>query len=191
MGLSIASGYYAMRSRARRSVVDHPPGTGKAPGSNPGESTSCLTSFGQSWTRRPSRTRSVRSVPVSPLFCAASKSASRANRSRCLDLKPYQPQPAQRNHDPTRGMGPVETGRGRDRASNHPRNRPRCEQSRCRRTGTLWVVTRTPTRYGNSGSAARRYNSVAPRPRTTPCFGLENENEHGTNSTSTRSPTGS
>ena len=31
-----------MRTRARRSVVDHPPGTGEAAGSNPAESTKIL-----------------------------------------------------------------------------------------------------------------------------------------------------
>ncbi len=55
-------------SRARRSGVDHSLGMGEAPGSNPGESTSSLTSFVQSWTRR-SPTRSLRSLaglPASP-----------------------------------------------------------------------------------------------------------------------------
>ena len=42
MGLSGLLRYGVLRSRARRSAVDHPPGTGKAPGSNPGESTHFL-----------------------------------------------------------------------------------------------------------------------------------------------------
>ena len=42
MGLSGPLRYRLLRLRARRSAVDHPPGTGKAPGSNPGESTHFL-----------------------------------------------------------------------------------------------------------------------------------------------------
>src|SRR6056297_526039 len=56
-----------MRSRARRSVVDHPPGTGKARGSNPRESIPSLTSFAQSFPRVVPLAALARGTPASPL----------------------------------------------------------------------------------------------------------------------------
>ena len=53
--------------RARRSVVDHPPGTGKAPGSNPGESIEATEFYEEARmgeTGFESRERSVASLAI-------------------------------------------------------------------------------------------------------------------------------
>ena len=69
------------RTRARRSVVDHPPGTGKARGSNPRESTPSVTSFSRSFPRVVPF-GNTHGTPASPCFCAASNPASGATFQR-------------------------------------------------------------------------------------------------------------
>ena len=125
MGLCVAPGY-SRALWARRSAVDHPPGTGKAPGSNPGESTS-FARYARSVVDSPTLANAfgVRSVPASPLDSRGavrqrSEEPVPRKKARRPDLNPWKSQPrSAASRDATEGS--VSTVKRRSREmSEHP-----------------------------------------------------------------------
>ena len=140
MGLFDLLRYRLLCLRARRSAVDHPPGTGKAPGSNPGESTHLLSLASlapvvrgladprerlrrslsperRHGVSRPSRRLRRRSVPASP---SERPSFTREREWSSPDLNPWKSQPGSAaSRDATEGSVLTVERRSRE-TSEHP-----------------------------------------------------------------------